>query len=71
MHENVNVVYNEKVSSPMNVSSKRKRCDDATLAKLWHYYLGHISKERIEKLIKEDILHSLDFFGFRLLHRLY
>jgi hypothetical protein len=41
MHENVNVVYNdknvvckEKVSSSMNVSSKRKRCDDATSTKL-------------------------------------
>jgi hypothetical protein len=52
MHENVNVVCNdenvvckENVSSPMNVSSKRKRCDDATSAKLWHYRLGHISRE--------------------------
>jgi hypothetical protein len=41
MHENVNVVYNDenivckdKVSSSMNVSSKRKRCDDATSVKL-------------------------------------
>jgi hypothetical protein len=45
----------------MNVSSKRKRCDDETLVKLWHYYLGHISRGRIERLIKEDILHPLDF----------
>jgi hypothetical protein len=43
MHENVNVVCNdenvvcyEKVSLSMNVSSKCKRCDDETLAKLWH-----------------------------------
>jgi hypothetical protein len=49
MHENVNVVCNdenvvckEKVSSSTNVSSKRKRCDDATSVKLWHYRLGHI-----------------------------
>jgi hypothetical protein len=41
MLENVNVVYNdenvvcnEQVSSSMNVSSKRKRCDDATSVKL-------------------------------------
>jgi hypothetical protein len=41
MHENVNVVYNDenivckdKVSSSTNVSSKRKRCDDATSVKL-------------------------------------
>jgi hypothetical protein len=41
MHENVNVVcndenvvYNEKVPSSRNVSSKCKICDDATSAKL-------------------------------------
>jgi hypothetical protein len=68
MHENVNVVCNdenivcnEKVSSSTNVSSKRKRCDDATSAKLWHYHLGNILRERIERLIKDDILHPLDF----------
>jgi hypothetical protein len=51
MHENVNVVCNdenvvckEKGTSSMNVSSKRKRCDDAISMKLWHYRLGHISR---------------------------
>jgi hypothetical protein len=41
MHENANVVCNDEnvvckdnVSSSTNVSSKRKRCDDATLTKL-------------------------------------
>jgi hypothetical protein len=68
MHENVNVicndenvVCNEKFSSSTNVSSKRKRCDDATSTKLWHYRLGHILSGRIERLIKDDILHPLDF----------
>jgi hypothetical protein len=56
-----NVVCNEKASSSMNMSSKRKRCDDATSTKLWHYRLGHISRGRIERLIKDDILHPLDF----------
>jgi hypothetical protein len=67
MHENVNVVCNdenivcnEQVSST-NVSSKRKRCDDTTSTKLWHYRLGHISRRRIEKLIKDNILIPLDF----------
>jgi predicted nucleic acid-binding Zn ribbon protein len=74
-HENVNVVCNnenivcddenvvcsEKASSSMNVSSKRKRCDDATLVKLWYYRLGHILRGRIERLIKDDIFHLLDF----------
>jgi hypothetical protein len=68
MHENVNVVCNdenvvckEKVSSSTNVSSKRKRCDDATSTKLRHYRLGHTSRGRIERLIKDDILIPLDF----------
>jgi hypothetical protein len=68
MHENVNVVYNdenvvcnEKVPSSMNVSNKRKRCDNKTSAKLWHCHLGHISRGGIDRLIREDILHPLDF----------
>jgi hypothetical protein len=68
MHDNVNVICNdenvvckEKVSSSMNVGSKHKICDDATSAKLWHYYLGHILRGRIERLIKDDTLHPLDF----------
>jgi hypothetical protein len=68
MNENVNVVCNdedvvckENGSSSMNVSSKRKRCDDATSTKLWHYRLGHISRGRIERLIKNDIITPLDF----------
>jgi hypothetical protein len=67
MYENVNVVcndenivYNEKVSTSMNVSSKRKRCDDVTSVKLWCYRLSHISRG-VERLIKDDILPSLDF----------
>jgi hypothetical protein len=66
MHENVNVVCNdenivckENGSSSTNVSTKRKRCDDATSAKLCHCHLGHISRGRIERLIKDDILTPL------------
>jgi hypothetical protein len=68
MHENVNVVCNDEnvvgkdnVSLSTNVSSKCKRCDDATSAKLWHYCLGHILRRRIERLIKDDIIIPLDF----------
>jgi hypothetical protein len=34
IHENVNVVCKEKISSSTNVSNKRKRCNNATSAKL-------------------------------------
>ena len=68
IHENVNVVCNERniacnneSSSSMNGKNKRKRCDSETSAKLWHCHLGYISKGRIERLIKENILHPLDF----------
>jgi hypothetical protein len=68
MHENVNVVCNEesivcneKVPLSMNMSNKRKRYDNETPAKLWHYRLSHIARGRIERLIKEDILHPLYF----------
>jgi hypothetical protein len=57
----VNVVCNENVSSSTIVNSKCKRCDDATSVKLWHYRLCHISRGRIERLIKDDILIPLKF----------
>ena len=31
---------------------------------LWHKRLGHISKRRIERLVSDDILDSLDFLDF-------
>ena len=31
---------------------------------LWHKRLGHISRERMERLIKDGILSSLDFSDF-------
>ena len=30
-------------------------------SKLWHRRLGHISRGRMEQLIKEEIFHPLDF----------
>jgi hypothetical protein len=47
-------------SSSANVTKKRKRIDDA-FSKLWHCRLGHISRGRIERLIKESILPHLEF----------
>jgi hypothetical protein len=62
MHENVNVVssVNENASSSMNVSKKWKRSHDV-LSKLWHCRLGHISRGRIERLVKTEILPPLEF----------
>lgn len=43
-----------------NNVSKRPRIKDRSSI-LWHKCLGHIFKERIQRLIKDDILVSLDF----------
>jgi hypothetical protein len=60
--ENVNVVStkNENASSSMNARNKWKRVHDVSLT-LWHCRLCHISRGRIERLIKESILPSLKF----------
>lgn len=39
---------------------KRKLTDENS-ASLWHKRLGHISKQRIERLVSDGILSSLDF----------
>ena len=45
------------------VSSNRVRVDENSFM-LWHKRLGHISKQMMERLIKDDILHNLDFSDF-------
>ena len=61
LRENVNSVcdVNENVSSSNNGNKKRKRAHDA-LSKLWHCRLGHISRGRIERQVKNDILTPLE-----------
>ena len=51
---------NENVSSSADVNRKRKRAHDAS-SKLWHCRLGHISRGRIERQVKNDILPPLEF----------
>ena len=43
-----------------NVDTKRSLVNERS-AFLWHKRLGHISRERIERLIKNEILPDLDF----------
>ena len=59
-------LYLISISDPINnvmstPDNKRKRDDNETSSKLWHYRLCHISRGRIERLIKENILPSLVF----------
>ena len=46
-----------------NVGSKRGLINENSSI-LWHRRLGHISRERIKKLVKEGILQNLDFTDF-------
>ena len=61
LHEKVLSVcdVNEKVSLSNKEQKKRKRTLDSS--KLWHCRLGHISRGRIESLVKNDILPPLEF----------
>jgi hypothetical protein len=61
LHEKVHSVcnVNEQTSLSNKEQKKRKRTHDSS--KLWHYRLGHILRERIENLIKNDILPLLEF----------
>jgi hypothetical protein len=61
--DSINVISSK---NNMNVSSsknKRKKIDDVS-SKLWHRRLGHILRGRIERLVKESILPSLEFLDF-------
>jgi hypothetical protein len=50
----------------LNVCDDKDKCfsKNETSSKLWHSRLCHISRGRIEHLIKEEILHLLDFSNF-------
>ena len=58
VHSVCNVNVNESLSE--KETKKRKRTQD-TSSKLWHCRLGHISRGRIERLVKSEILPQLEF----------
>jgi len=46
-----------------NVGTKRNLVNEIS-AYLWHKRLGHKSKERMQKLVNNEILSNLDFTNF-------
>jgi hypothetical protein len=62
LRENVNSVCdeNKNISLSVNANRKWKRTQDAS-SKLWHCRLGHISRGRTERLVKNKILPLLEF----------
>jgi transposase InsO family protein len=58
-------LQNNATYDSMHVNTGTKRCvinDDSS--KLWHQRLGHISIERIKRLVNEGVLNTLDFTNF-------
>ena len=46
------------------VGNKRNRIRNNS-SMLWHKRLGHISQKRVERLVKDGLLGSLDFSDFK------
>ncbi|GAA0166366.1 hypothetical protein LIER_21533 [Lithospermum erythrorhizon] len=42
----------------------KRKLNKENMASLWHERLGHVSKERIQRLLSDGILDSLDFTNF-------
>uniref|UniRef100_A0A2N9GEG7 Retrovirus-related Pol polyprotein from transposon TNT 1-94 n=1 Tax=Fagus sylvatica TaxID=28930 RepID=A0A2N9GEG7_FAGSY len=58
-------LQNNATYDSMHVHTGTKRCvinEDSS--KLWHQRLGHISIERIKRLVNEGVLNTLDFTDF-------
>ena len=56
-----NKIYIVSWSSVMYTSRKYLRIDDVSDSHLWHYRLGHINKNRMNRLIREEILKDNDY----------
>ena len=56
----LNTYYsNEHLSLSVNSSKRNKVGTNSWI--LWHKRLGHISKKRVERLVRDGLLGSLDF----------
>ncbi|KAK1411311.1 hypothetical protein QVD17_37858 [Tagetes erecta] len=47
-----------------NITKNKRKRDLETSSMLWHQRLGHISRERLSRLMKNEVLPSLDFSDF-------
>jgi len=58
---NLNFNFTNSLFNVEHVSSSQCNVQNENSAFLWHQRLGHISKERIMRLVKNEILPQLDF----------
>ena len=58
-------LQNDFTYNSMHVTAGLKRCVmNEEFCMLWHRRLGHISIERIKKLVNDGVLSTLDFADF-------
>ena len=50
----------------LSTQGVKRKLTDENSSSLWHKRLGHISKRRIERLVSDGILDSLDFVDFEI-----
>lgn len=53
------VSYNECIN--VNTRGTKRKIDNAQSGELWHKRLGHISRNRVERLVSDGILDPMDF----------
>ena len=57
-------LYNSKLDNNSHVKSLKRKFPSTNDAYLWHLRLGHINSNRIQRLVEDRLLESLDFDGF-------
>ena len=60
-------VQNDTSLTAMHVHAGTKRCvvnEDSSM--LWHRRLGHMSQERIKRLVDDGVLSTLDFTDYEI-----
>ena len=57
-------LYNSELVNDPHVKSLKRKFPSTNDAYLWHLRLGHINPNRIQRLIKDELLELLDFNGF-------
>ena len=57
-------LYNSELDNDSHVKSLKRKFHSTSDAYLWHLRLGHINSNRIQRLIKDGLLETMDFDEF-------
>ena len=57
-------LYNSELDNDSHVKSIKRKFPSTNDAYLWHLHLGRINPNKIQKLIKDELLEPLDFDEF-------